>query len=185
MAEERTIAGLGTGIGVEDGKQVFLSFYLGDETFAISVAHIKEIVELESLTHMPMLPDFVRGAIDLRGVAVPVLDLPLRLGGAAAKETGRTCVVIVELATDESKMDVGLMVDAVSKVMEFDIADVQNPPSVGGQINVEFIEGMGKIGEGQFMIILDVDRILSLSDLDRLKEVAELRPDDEAVRSDG
>ncbi|HMM75872.1 MAG TPA: chemotaxis protein CheW [Gammaproteobacteria bacterium] len=147
----------------EDQHQ-YLTFRLGDETFAIGILAVKEILEYGLVTAVPMMPSFVRGVINLRGRVVPVVDLSLRFGGTRSESTRRTCIIILEVGPEAERQDVGVVVDAVSQVLEISPADVEPAPAFGAKLRADFIAGMGKI-EGDFVIILNVERILSTEEL--------------------
>ncbi len=168
---------------MDHNENKFLSFFLGDETFAVSILQVKEIIEYGEVRPVPMMPEFIRGAINLRGHVVPIVDLSLRLGNDKIELSRRTCIIIVELTVGEEHMDVGLIVDAVSKVLDIDTSAIEKAPSFGGQINTDFIEGMGKCDE-QFVILLNVSKILSLDDLKVLADAQNLTPEEEPVESE-
>lgn len=147
--------------GAEPGQ--YLTFMLGTEVFAIGILAIKEIIEYSSLTVVPMMPSAVRGVINLRGAVVPVMDLAARFGRASTAIARRTCIVIVEVDHAGERHDVGVIVDAVNAVLDIGAADIEPRPSFGARIHGDFIRGMGKVG-GRFVILLDVDRVLSLDD---------------------
>jgi purine-binding chemotaxis protein CheW len=143
----------------------YLTFTLGAEMFAIGILHIKEIIEYGTLTAVPMMPGFVRGVINLRGAVVPVIDLASRFGGRPSEATRKTCIVIVELRLPDGDTRVlGAVVDAVSAVLEIGRADIEPAPSFGTRIRTDFIAGMAKVG-GRFVILLDVDRVLSMDEM--------------------
>lgn len=145
----------------------YLSFLLGERAYAINILKIKELIEYGEITPIPRMPEFILGAINLRGSLVPVIDLMNRLGQEQGHINKRSCVVIVELSMNNAALCVGLMVDAVSRVIDFNTTDIEDAPNFGGNIDVDFIEGMGK-SEEDFIIILDIDRILTLDDLNKL-----------------
>ena len=146
----------------------YLTFMLAGEPFAIGILSIKEIIEYHGLTEVPMMPPCVRGVINLRGAVVPVIDLQARFGRPASPTTKRTCIVIVEIGdeTDNSqgRQVVGVVVDAVSEVIDIPALDIEPPPTFGAQIRSDFIAGMGKV-RNKFVILLDVRRVLTLEDL--------------------
>jgi len=148
----------------------FLTFALRGEMFAIGILHIKEILEYGQLTSVPMMPDFIRGVINLRGAVVPVVDLAARFGGTRSDITKRTCIVIIEVAGDEGRQDIGVVVDSVSEVLEIPASEIEPTPAFGAKIRADFIAGMGKVN-GKFVIILNVDRVLSVDDLAQLDKV--------------
>lgn len=143
-----------------DEPQQYLTFVLGTETFAIGILKIKEIIEYAGLTSVPMMPECIRGVINLRGSVVPVLDLCARFGRAAREVSKRTCIVIVEIESDGERQDLGVIVDAVNEVLAIPASEIEPPPRFGAGIQSEFVCGMGKVG-GKFVIILDTSRVLS------------------------
>jgi purine-binding chemotaxis protein CheW len=102
---------------------------------------------------------------------VPVADLAVRFGRAASPVTKRTCIVIVEVATEEERQVVGVVVDAVNEVLDIPASDIEPPPSFGARIRTDFIEGMGKVN-GKFVILLDVNHVLALDDLAEISQAA-------------
>ena len=142
----------------------YLTFMLAQEQFAIGILGIKEIIEYQGLTEVPMMPPCVRGVINLRGAVVPVLDLLARFGRPSSGMTKRTCVVIVEVAGVQERHVVGLLVDAVNEVLDIAPADIEPPPSFGARVRSDFIQGVGKV-KGKFVLLLDVDRALSLDEI--------------------
>lgn len=138
----------------------YLTFTLGTEVFAIGILAIKEIIEYSSLTTVPMMPEYVRGVINLRGAVVPVLDLSVRFGKPASPVTKRTCIVIIEISTAGQRQDVGVVVDAVDSVLDIPPEQIEPPPAFGARISTDFIQGMGKVN-GRFVILLDVNCVLA------------------------
>lgn len=151
----------------DDGQ--FLTFTLRGEMFAIGILSIKEILEYGQLTAVPMMPEFIRGVINLRGAVVPVVDLAARFGGKKSDVTKRTCIVIIEVATEDSRQDIGVIVDAVSEVLEIPNSEIEPAPGFGAKIRADFIAGMGKV-DGKFVIILNVDKVLSVDELAMVSE---------------
>jgi purine-binding chemotaxis protein CheW len=142
----------------------YLIFTLSGEAFAIDILHVKEIIEYGQLTEVPMMPEVVRGVINLRGAVVPVIDLSARFGRSPTPIARRTCIVIVELAHDGERHDVGIIVDAVNEVLDIAPADIDPPPSFGTHMRSDFISGMAKI-EGRFVIVLNAEKVLCLQEL--------------------
>lgn len=117
-----------------------------------------------------MMPAFIRGVINLRGAVVPVIDLTARFGSRQSEVGRRTCIVIVEMKSGEDgseRQDIGIIVDAVSEVLEIPKSEIEPPPSFGAKIRADFIAGMGKVS-GKFVIILNIDRVLSIDELAQL-----------------
>jgi purine-binding chemotaxis protein CheW len=142
----------------------YLTFMLGSELFAIGILAIKEIIEYDTLTQVPMMPASVRGVINLRGAVVPVMDPMARFGRQPSAVTKRTCIVIVEMRVEDERQVIGLVVDAVSEVLDIALTDIEPAPAFGARIRTDFIQGMGKVN-GKFVILLDVNKVLSLDEL--------------------
>lgn len=166
-AGKQEVAALAT----EEPARQYLTFLLGGEMFAIGILNIKEIIEYGNLTEVPMMPEFIRGVINLRGAVVPVVDLSARFGRKRTGITRRTCIVIIEVEADDGTQDVGVVVDSVSEVLEIPSGEIEPAPSFGTRIRADFIAGMGKVN-GKFVIVLSVDNVLSLDDLAMLDHAA-------------
>jgi purine-binding chemotaxis protein CheW len=160
---------------VEQEQEQFLTFLLGGEPFAISILVVKEIIEYGQLTAVPMMPDFIRGVLNLRGQVLPVIDLSARFGRQQSEIARRTCVVIVEMDNDGDKQDVGVVVDSVSEVMDISANAIQPAPAFGAKIRADFISGMVEVDE-RFVIILNVDQVLSIDEMAMLANIEEGEP---------
>lgn len=155
---------LATAAGGDDPQQ-YLVFSLNGETYAVGIHSIREIIEYGRLTEVPMLPDLVRGVINLRGAVVPVLDLGVRFGRAPTRIARRTCIVIVEIAGRPGDTQVvGVIVDTVNEVLDIPAGDIEPPPSFGARLRSDFIAGMGKVA-GRFIILLNLAHVLALDEL--------------------
>lgn len=161
------------GVGAE--HQQYLTFRLGDETFAMPILMIKEILEYPEMTNVPMMAPCVRGVLNLRGRVVPVVDLAVRFGRPASKPTRRTCVVILEVQTEEEQLDIGIIVDGVNQVIDIPASDIEPPPSFGARLRTDFIRGMGKVNGG-FVVILDGSTVLSIHEIAALGLVTDTAP---------
>lgn len=155
--------------------QQYLTFVLAGEVFAIGILAIKEIIEYSNPTSVPMMPEYLRGVINLRGLVVPVIDLAVRFGKPASPVTKRTCIVIVEIELEGERYDVGAVVDAVNAVVEIPASDIEPPPSFGARIRTDFIAGMGKV-DGRFVILLDSRHVLAPAELESLAGALEGAP---------
>ena len=164
------------GAAATDEAHQYLTFLLSGEMFAIAILNIKEIIEYGNLTEVPMMPSFIRGVINLRGSVVPVVDLSARFGRNKTEVSRRTCIVIIEVQnSEESKQDIGVMVDSVSEVLEIPRSEIEPPPAFGAKIRVDFIHGMGKVA-GKFVINLDANKVLCVDELSMLGQAAETVP---------
>jgi purine-binding chemotaxis protein CheW len=159
---------------VGSGSDRYLTFALGGEVYALPILDITEIMEFRSLTVVPMMPAFIRGVINLRGRVVPVVDMAARFGRGHTEVARRTSIIIVEAASpdehEHGRQDMGIMVDAVNKVVHLTADDIEPPPAFGAGIRTDFISGMAKY-DGQFSIVLDVSRVLSVDEMVLLGQV--------------
>jgi purine-binding chemotaxis protein CheW len=152
----------------------YLTFMLGHETFAVGILCIKEILEYEAPTDVPMMPAFVRGIVNLRGAVVPVIDLAVRFGREAVPTTKKTCIVIIETEAGNAAQVFGVVVDAVNEVLQIPDSEIESPPSFGATVRTDFIHGMGKVRE-RFVIILNVAAALSVDDMASLAAVSKVQ----------
>lgn len=157
--------------GADESAQ-YLTFQVGGESFAIAILGIKEIIEYAGLTEVPLMPDCIRGVINVRGSVVPVLDLSARFGRKVAAITRRTCIVIVEVESAGERHDMGIIVDAVNAVLDIPLSQIEPPPAFGAKIRTDFIAGMGKV-DGRFVILLNIDQVLSTDEIGELARVGE------------
>lgn len=145
------------------GSQV-LTFTLGDEVFGLDIATVREIIQYGPMTPVPLMPQFVRGVINLRGAVVPVIDLQARFGREPATVGKKTCIVIFDVARGTERVELGLMVDAVSEVLEIPADQVEPPPDFGTAVRRDFIRSMGKVN-GRFVVLLDADKAMDVEDM--------------------
>lgn len=141
-------------------RRQFLSFTLAGCDYGVPILHVKEILQYEAITHVPSLPRWVRGVINLRGVVVPVLDLALKLGLPETAISRRTCILIVESGPGGDGTVLGVLADAVIEVLDLGAADVEPPPPFGTGVRVDYLTGMAKVGKG-LVLLVDVERALS------------------------
>jgi len=145
-------------------KDQYLAFVLGGEAFAMDIRSVKEVIQYGSLTEVPLMPDFIRGVINLRGAVVPVIDLSVRFGRTPTEVARRTCVVILEVEHQGDTVELGVIVDNVSEVLEIGASEIDPAPSFGSRLRSEFLAGVGKVG-GKFVILLDVNHVLSIDEM--------------------
>jgi purine-binding chemotaxis protein CheW len=154
-----------------DREGKFLTFSMADEEYGIGILKIKEIIGMMPITTVPQTPEFVKGVINLRGKVIPVIDLRLRFGMEAIDYTERTCIIVVEIESTAGTVQIGVVVDAVSEVLNVNAEDVEETPTFGAKLNTDYILGMAKM-EGGVKILLDIDKVLSSDELALLKKAA-------------
>ncbi len=149
----------------DEPPQQYLRFALGSESYAVGIDSVREILQVEMMTAVPLMPSFVRGVMNLRGAVVPVIDLSQRLAVAGSAVGRRSCVVIVDIDDDESTHTLGVMVDAVYEV--FEVPALEAAPAFGTPIDPAFIAGMARL-DSQVLAVLNLDRVLAQEDLSQL-----------------
>jgi len=149
----------------------YLTFVLDEEDFALEILKVKEVLDLTNITRVPRMPDYLCGVINLRGNVVPVIDLRLKLGMTPIQRTVDTCIVIMEIHIEGELLQIGALTDAVKGVIEFESNNIVPAPKLGTRFNTEFIRGMGK-QDDSFIIILDIDRVLSSDEISALNDFA-------------
>jgi purine-binding chemotaxis protein CheW len=165
----------------------YLTFTLNGESYALDIFHVTEILEYRNLTVVPMMPEFIRGVINLRGRAVPVIDLAIRFARGDTEVKRRTSIIIVHIQEraagdpdavaggDADGQDIGILVDAVNKVVALTPDDIEPAPAFGAGIRADYISGMAKLDDG-FLILLDVNHVLSIKDMINLSGLARQTP---------
>ncbi len=154
-----------------DREGKYLTFALADEEYGISILKVKEIIGMMSITKVPQTPGFVKGVINLRGKVIPVVDLRLKFGIEAAEYTERTCIIVVEIDGASGAILMGIVVDAVSEVLNITGENIEDTPTFGTKLDIEYISGMAKC-EGGVKILLDIDRVLSDEEIIALQKAA-------------
>ncbi|MDX5995975.1 chemotaxis protein CheW [Shewanella oneidensis] len=148
----------------------YLTFQSANDTFAIGILDVKEIIEIEGITRVPMMPEFLCGIINLRGKVVPVIDLSKRLGRLTTVISKKSCIVLVEVSHEDERQTIGMLVDEVNEILEIDDEHTQPPPDFGADLRVDFIRAMGRVGE-HFMILLDINYVLSVADISAISQL--------------
>ena len=156
---------------MSDKEEKYLTFVLAGEEYGIGILKIKEIIGMMPITTVPQTPEFVKGVINLRGKVIPVMDLRLRFGMEAIDYTERTCIIVVEIEGTAGTVQIGIVVDSVSEVLNIKGQDIEETPTFGTKLNTDYILGMAKM-EGGVKILLDIDRVLSQEEVASLDKAA-------------
>lgn len=152
----------------DNTTQQYLTFGLGEEVFALETGSVREVIELVPVTRIPKTPPFMRGVINLRGHAVPVVDLRIKFDMPQVKDTVNTCIIIVDVEVEGEQSHMGAIVDSVREVFEMGSDQINPPPRMGTSIRADFIKGMGKQNE-EFIMILDIGKVFSAEELRMLE----------------
>jgi len=140
-----------------EGK--YLTFTLQGESFGVDVLKVREIIRQAAITAVPHMPAHILGVINLRGKIIPVIDLRRRFDLPPIAADGQTCTVVVHVKLPNGKLTaMGMAVDGVEEVISFNAAEIEETPSFGGQITVDYILGVAKL-KGTVKVLLDIDRV--------------------------
>ncbi len=142
----------------------YLTFDLAEEEYGLEILRVREIIGLMDITPVPKTPDYVLGVINLRGKVIPVVDLRLKFGLPYKDPDDRTCVIVVEVATEGGTVQMGIVVDRVNEVVDVKGSEVEPTPSFGVSLDTAFILGMAKVGD-KVKILLDIDKVLSAEEV--------------------
>jgi len=137
----------------------YLTFMLGREEYGLPVLKVREIIKVMDITHVPQVAAHVLGVINLRGKVIPVIDLRRKFGFPAQEHTERTCIIVAEVELAQATVMMGVVVDAVSEVVNVLASDVDRAPDFGGHDDTDYILGLAKV-KGSVKILLDLDRVL-------------------------
>lgn len=149
----------------------YLVFHLGEEEFAIQVQKVREIMGVQDITQVPQTPPHVKGVINLRGKVIPVVDLRLKFSMPAKEYTQRTCIIVVQVASERGTVLMGIVVDGVAEVVQVAGTDVEDTPSFGKEVEVPYVMGLAKL-KGKVKILLDIDQVMTARELARLDMTA-------------
>ena len=147
-----------------DGSEQYLTCGVGDETFALNVVQVREVLDLCPFAKVPNMPPYVRGMISVRGKAVPVIDLRVKFGMAPAEATDSTRIVVLEVVVDGKSLVIGALADRVYEVAALDAGDIEPPPEIGIQWRSDIIRGIGRRND-RFVIVLNLNKVFSMDDL--------------------
>jgi purine-binding chemotaxis protein CheW len=142
----------------------YLTFYLKNELYGIDISHIREVIDFENVFPVPLVPDYIRGVINLRGDVVPVIDLSRRFDYDKSEITRFSSIVILEVESEDSIINVGIIIDAVNNVMDISEDDIDPVPNFGAKIRHDFIAGIGK-KNGLFIVLLNIVTSLDVEEL--------------------
>jgi purine-binding chemotaxis protein CheW len=151
-----------TALHEREGK--YLTFTLANEDYGLEILKVREIIGLMDITAIPQTPAYVKGVINLRGKVIPVIDLRLKFGLPPMEYGERTCIIVVEVRTPATSIQMGVVVDTVSEVLNINGADIEAAPSFGTRVDTKYILGIAK-ARGAIKILLDIDQVVGPREL--------------------
>jgi purine-binding chemotaxis protein CheW len=149
-----------------DKSGKYLTFSLAGEEYGLEILKVREIIQMMAITAVPRTPAYIRGVINLRGKVIPVVDLRQKMSLPVEEQTGQTCIIVVDIG----EVEMGIIVDRVSEVLDIAGVDIEDAPSFGASINTDFILGMGKAGD-HVTTLLDIKEVLTGDEAD-LRQLA-------------
>lgn len=152
----------------------YLTFRLGDESFAVNVMQVTELLEMLPITKVPKAPPAMKGVINLRGTVVPVVDTRIKFSLTEKAHDINTCIIVLNIESEEADtMIIGAIVDSVNEVIEVKDKDIKKLPSIGLKKHTQFITGVIQ-QEDEFVMVLDVVKVFSTEELIQLHSAEEL-----------
>jgi purine-binding chemotaxis protein CheW len=145
-----------------------VGFRIGNETYGVRIASVREIVRVPEITTVPNAPDMIEGVINLRGKIIPVMDLRKRFGNSAVQPDKKNRILVVEL---DNKL-LGLIVSSASEVLKIPPSEIESPGSVFAEGESSYVTGVGKL-KGRLIILLDIARLLRQPEFKKFEEAAE------------
>lgn len=142
----------------------YVTLNVAGETYAVSVASVRELVMLQPLTFVPTMPVCIRGLMNLRGTVVPIVDLARQLGLGATEVGAQTCVLIVEAAAEEARSLMGVLTNEVQDVIDLQESDIGPVPAFGSAVDAAYLAGVTRLG-GRYVLLLDLAKILTPDEL--------------------
>ncbi len=155
---------LETEITIQRGGK-FLTFFLEKEEYGLEILKVREIIGMMDITPVPRTPEFIRGVINLRGKVIPIVDLRSKFSMEQIEQTDETCMIVVQAAG----IQMGIVVDKVSEVLDIASEDIEDAPSFGTEVNTDYILGIGK-SQGRVKLLLDIDKVLSDKDAQEIHQ---------------
>ena len=145
---------------LQDKEGKYLTFTLAAEDYGLEILKVREIIGMMDITAVPQTPEYVKGVINLRGRVIPVIDLRLKFGLEEAEYGERTCIIVVEVKIEIGAVQMGVVVDSVSEVLNINGDDIEPSPSFGARLKTQYILGIAK-AKGTIKILLDIDKVMT------------------------
>ena len=173
-AQQKSIGDINADLSFNEENNIadmYLTFAVDGEDYGVGIGFVTEIVGMQKVMEVPDVPHFIRGVINLRGKVIPVMDVRRRFGLAETTYTERTVIIVLDI----NNAPIGLVVDAVSEVLEIPEAQIDEPPKFGANRDgTGVIKGLGKQGD-RVAILLDVERLVSEQVVDRRNDPTALK----------
>ncbi len=148
----------------------FLTFELAGESYGIEILKVQEIRGWEPVREIPNTPDFIKGALNLRGSIVPIIDLRVRFAMEKTEYSPVTVVIVLCVENTQGSHVMGIVADAVSDVLDINVIDIKDSPKLGSKIDTRYMRGM-YVGKKKMVMLLDVDKLLDAEEFDGIDDL--------------
>lgn len=138
----------------------YLTFDLAGEMYGVEILKVQEIRGWETVREIPNTPDYIKGALNLRGEIVPIVDLRIRFSMENIEYTPVTVVIVLCVKTQTGSNVMGIVADAVSDVLDIKLTDIKEKPNLGAKIDTRFMRGI-YVSKNKMIMLLDVDKLLN------------------------
>lgn len=146
----------------------FLTFTLGNEEYGVDIMLVREIKGWTDTTRLPNSPKFMRGVMNLRGAIIPIFDLRTRFGMGLTEATAKNVVIILYAGN----RTIGILVDAVSDILNADVDAIKPAPEAETGINDKFVNGLISVGD-RMVVLLDVEKLFDKEAIHEAVHIAE------------
>ena len=153
-------------------NQVYLSFNIGNELFAINVQKVLEVLQKQTITPVPNAPNYITGIINFRGEVVPVFDTRIKFNLPSHNETDSYAIAVLDLIKNNEQMRIGATVDRVRDVITISNDDIKPVPPMSSTFSSDFLSGIVRLDD-QFILLIDVDKVFTKSEMQKIEEVSE------------
>lgn len=152
---------------VSENENQYLTFRLGSEMYGLPISVVREVIEYNRISPVPLVNHTIKGVMNLRGSVITVIDLSARFYGRTMQNTDQGVVIITEMEDDGQPVLIGMLIDGVNAVVDLPVASVEDEPEFGAKIRSDFISQIGK-KNGEFIIILNSKQVLNLDEMSNL-----------------
>ncbi len=148
---------------------LYLTFFLENELYGFPVSSVREVMKFNKVFKTPGVPRYIKGVMNLRGEVVPVIDLTYRFYKKEGVVNDDTDIIVLEVMDNDEVVPIGVMIDSVQAVVDIREDDIKEASEVGSKIRTDFFNSIG-IFNNQFIILLNVERVLYIDELSKLNE---------------
>jgi len=167
----------------DEGSIQYLTFTLDGEAFATEISKVREVLEHINVTPVPRTPPYMKGVINLRGSVVPVVDLRLQFGMEEGEVTIDTCIIIIEVSIDGTSTVLGALADSVQEVIDLHKSQLVTTPTMGTRVDNSFMQAMGKLSDGKFIIVLNMDKVFSIEQISEVEKTGVEQSGEEEIEA--